>query len=94
MATQTVNEMKNYVLARSAEDEDFRDRLIADPKAVISEELGILVPEGFDIRVHEDSATTAHFILPPPPRLTEADLALVAGGGWLDGASDFGQGGP
>ena len=94
MATQTLSEMRDHVIARSAEDEDFRARLIADPKAVILEEFSVLIPEEFNVEVHEDSATTAHFILPPSSRLTEADLAMVAGAGWLDGASDFAEGGP
>ena len=69
-------------------------RLIADPKAVIMEEFSVPIPEEFNVEVHEDSATTAHFILPPSSRLTEADLAMVAGAGWLDRASDGGRGGP
>ena len=30
--------------------------------------------------VHEDSATTAHLVLPPSPKLTEAELAQISGG--------------
>ena len=87
MATQTMSEMKARILAKAAEDEDFRACLLDDPKAVISAELGVSIPEGFTVQVHEDDATTAHFVLPPSDRLTEADLAQVAGGGWLDNAS-------
>lgn len=94
MATRTISELRDQVIARSAEDEDFRARLIADPKAVILEELSIPIPEEFNVEVHEDNATTAHLILPPSPRLTEADLAMVAGAGWLDNAARGGQGGP
>ena len=32
------------------------------------------------MEVHEDSATTAHLVLPPSPKLTEAEMANVAGG--------------
>jgi len=78
----TLEEMKSQITTKSAEDEDFRDRLIADPKAVISEEFGVFVPDEFNVQVHEDSATTAHFILPPSARLTEADLTMVSGGDW------------
>ncbi|MCY4557898.1 MAG: NHLP leader peptide family RiPP precursor [Chloroflexi bacterium] len=82
MVTMTLEEMKSHILAKAADDVGFRDRLVADPKAVISEELGVIVPEDFNVQVHEDSATTTHFVLPPPSRLTEADLAMVAGGDW------------
>ena len=77
----TATEMKDQILNRAAEDGDFRARLIADPKAAISAELGKTIPEGFVVVVHEDSAATAHLVLPPSPELTEADLETVSGGG-------------
>ena len=76
----TATEMKDRILSRAAEDDDFRALLIADPKAAISDETGATIPEGFDIVVHEDSATAAHLVLPPSPVLTEAELETVAGG--------------
>ena len=77
----TATELKAQVLTRAAEDEEFRSRLIADPKAAIASEVGTTVPDGFDVVVHEDSATTAHLVLPPSPVLSEAEMATVAGGG-------------
>ena len=77
----TATEMKGRILNRAAEDSDFRALLIADPRAAISTELGATIPEGFGVVVHEDSATTAHLVLPPSPKLTEAELEAVAGGG-------------
>ena len=77
----TATEMKDRILSRADEDGDFRARLIADPRSAISAETGQTIPDGFDVMVHEDSATTAHLVLPPSPRLTEAELANVAGGG-------------
>ena len=61
----TATEMKAQILGRAAEDGDFRALLIADPKAAISSEVGTVIPEGFDVAVHEDSATTFHLVLPP-----------------------------
>ena len=77
----TATEMKDQILNRAAEDGEFRARLIADPKAAIASEVGTVVPDGFDVAVHEDSATAAHLVLSPSPRLTDAELAEVAGGG-------------
>ena len=79
----TATEMKTRILDRASEDGDFRAHLIADPKAAISSEIGMDIPEGFDVEVHEDGASTAHLVLPPSAELTEADLAMVAGGGNL-----------
>ena len=75
----TATELKDRILSRADEDSDFRALLIADPKAAIASEVGTVVPDGFDIVVHEDSATAAHLVLPPSPKLTEAELETVAG---------------
>ena len=76
----TATELKTQILNKAAEDNDFRALLIADPKAAIASEVGTAIPDGFDVVVHEDSATTAHLVLPPSPALTEAELETVAGG--------------
>ena len=76
----TATELKNRILSKADEDSDFRARLIADPRAAISTETGTALPDGFDVVVHEDSATTAHLVLPPSPKLTEADLEKATGG--------------
>ena len=74
----TATELKAGILSRAAEDGEFRARLIADPKAVIASEFGPAIPDGFDVAVHEDSATTLHLVLPLSPELTEAELVMVA----------------
>ena len=76
----TATELKDRILSKAADDGEFRARLIADPKAAISAETGQTIPDGFDLVVHEDSATTAHLVLPPSPKLTEAELETAAGG--------------
>ena len=76
----TATELKTKILTKAAEDGEFRTRLLTDPRATISTELGMTIPEGFDVAVHEDSGTTAHLVLPPSPALTEADLTAIAGG--------------
>ena len=76
----TATELKNRILSKADEDSDFRARLIADPRAAISAETGTALPDGFDVVVHEDSATTAHLVLPPSPKLTEANLEKATGG--------------
>ncbi len=75
----TATELKDRILSKAEEDGEFRARLIADPKAAISSEVGVAMPDGFDVAVHEDSATTAHLVLPASPKLSEAELETVAG---------------
>ena len=77
----TSTELKTRILGRAGEDADFRALLIADPKAAISAELGTTIPDEFDIVVHEDSATTAHLVLPVSFELTEGELETVTGAG-------------
>ena len=82
----TATEMRDQILSKAADDNDFRARLVADPRAAISAEIGANIPDEFSLSVHEDSATTAHLVLPPSPELTDAELAQVSGG--VDWASE------
>ena len=76
----TYNEMREQLLAKAAGDEDFRARLMGDAKAAIEEEVGFAVPDSVSVEVHENTETTAHLVLPPAARLTDADLEAVAAG--------------
>ena len=76
----TATDLRDRILSKAEENDDFRARLIDDPKAAISAEIGTAIPDGFDVAVHEDSASTVHLVLPPQPALTEAELEMVTGG--------------
>ncbi len=78
---QTAEEFHGYLRNKAVEDEEFRARLLADPKAVIEDELDLSIPDDFNIQVHEDNATTAHVVIPPSAALAEEDMRAVAGGG-------------
>ena len=81
---QTVEEFHDYVRNKAVENEEFRARLLADPKAVMEEELDLSIPDDFRIEVHEESANIAHLVLPPSAALAEEDMRAVSGGksGW------------
>ena len=40
--------MERTLVQRSLEDEDFRQRLLEDPKATVEQELGTQLPEGVE----------------------------------------------
>ena len=80
-----VTKLQARVVAKLKEDSGFRDRLRSDPKGAIARELGVAMPASLTLEVHEDSATTAHLILPRAEALSESELQAVAGG------SDFQQ---
>ena len=76
---RTISDMHIRIRNKANEDEGFWNRLIADPKSVISAVFGVFIPEEFNVQVHKESITAAHFVLPPSSRLTEEDMAKVAG---------------
>ncbi len=77
---ETPSGMRTKILGKASEDAGFRARLLDDPKGAIGQELGVAIPASLSIEVHEESATTAHLVLPPGSKLSEGDLRTVAGG--------------
>jgi hypothetical protein len=70
------------VVTRSWQDEAFKRRLVADPRAVLQEH-GLAVPDGKAVRVVEDTPETMHLVLPNKPieRMSDEQLAQLAGEG-------------
>ena len=56
--------MERTLVQRSLEDEEFRQRLLDDPKGTVEQELGTPLPEGVEVRVVEESADTIYLVLP------------------------------
>lgn len=64
------------IVARAWSDEDFKRRLLSEPRVVLAEH-GLEVPEGTEVRVVEDTAAVRHLTLPPSPEGELADEELV-----------------
>ena len=78
---KTAVEMQARLREKVATDEGFRGRLLADPKAVIGDEFGVEIPEGFTIHVHEESASEAHLVIPAPAQaLSDEEMKMASGG--------------
>jgi|SRR5215212_890032 len=79
-------EMEGRIIQRSLEDEDFRRRLLEDPRAAVEEELGTRLPEGVQVQAVEETAETIYLVLPSASplggdeELSDQDLEAVAGG--------------
>ena len=80
-------ELERTIVQRSLQDEEFRQRLLDDPKGTLEQELGSALPQGFEVRVVEESAETIYLVLPSASalgegggELSEEDLEAVAGG--------------
>ena len=69
------------VVARAWADPAYKQRLLADPAAVLAEQ-GVAVPAGVAVQVHEATPAVRHLVLPPPPsdKLDIDQLDQVAGG--------------
>ena len=74
-------QVRAHIAMKAAEDDDFRVRLIADPRTTVEAETGLRFPHDYRIHVHEETATAAHVVLPPKPELTQQQLDSIAGAG-------------
>ena len=73
-------EMRDRLIEKASEDDAFRSQLLSDPRVSIEDELGVKIPEGLSVQVHENTAQQVHLVLPPSPKLSEADLGAASGG--------------
>jgi hypothetical protein len=79
-------EMEQRLIQRSLEAEDFRQRLLENPRGAIEQELGSRLSEEVEVRVVEESAQTIYLVLPSASPLGEGSeisdqgLEEVAGG--------------
>ena len=82
-------EFERNLAIRAHEDEEFKQRLLTDPKSIYEEELGTQIPESFEVRVIEEEPNSLFMVLPRKSEepsaegeLSEEALEAIAGGGW------------
>ena len=80
-------ELERRLIQRSMEDEDFRRRLLDDPKGTLEQELGGRLPEGVEVRAVQESAQSIYLVLPLASavgegggEISDRELGEVAGG--------------
>ena len=56
-------EIERRLINRSLEEE-FRQRLLADPKGTVEQQIDSWLPESMELRVVEESAQTIYLVLP------------------------------
>jgi hypothetical protein len=86
----TRRELEERLVARAQADDGFRERLKADPRAVVSDEAGITVPESVTIEVLEETPEKGYLVIPVNrAELSDEELDAASGGGYAD-ASPYG----
>ena len=80
-------EFERRLIQRSMVEEDFRQRLLDDPKGTLEQELGTRLPEAVRVMAVEETADTIYLVLPfsspvggEGGELSDAALESVAGG--------------
>jgi hypothetical protein len=72
------------VIAKAWKDEKFKKELLGNPKAVISKEFGVRIPDNVNVKVLEEDANNLYMILPMKVpgegELSDEQLESVAGG--------------
>ena len=74
--------VREFLVGKATQDDEFRKALVADPLGTVTAELGIRLPDGIEVEVHEETHDSLHLVLPAPMEMTPADLAQVSGG-WV-----------
>lgn len=84
---QARQSIETKIIAKALEDEAFRQELLNNPntaKAEIEKDLGQKLPEGFQLRVLQETENMAYIVLPVTisanQELSEEQMEAVAGG--------------
>ena len=64
---------RSILISRASEDNDFRMRLLANPRKTIEDALGVTLDEDHPIYVHEESYRATHVVLPPRSKYSRAE---------------------
>ena len=81
-------EVERRLVQKSLQDEEFRQKLLDDPKGAVEQELGTRLPEEVRVVTVEESADTIYLVLPSASAvgegggsLSDEALEAVSGGG-------------
>ena len=86
LALKTRKDLEIHLITRALKDESFRAELIANPKAVIEQEIGSKLPDELEITVLEETEDTIYMVLPcnPYEGLSEEELKASLGMSYED----------
>jgi broad-specificity NMP kinase len=84
MSDETVSsrrDLEDKLVARAWADEQFRERLKADPHGAVAQETGITLPEAIEIEVLEETPEKGYLVIPVNRvEISEEQLEAASGG--------------
>ncbi|MCH9648187.1 MAG: NHLP leader peptide family RiPP precursor [Deltaproteobacteria bacterium] len=82
MQVESRGALQDFITNKAANDSQYRDALVANPKSLLAQHLGQELPEWLNVEVVEETANTFYLIAPhvPSDELADEDLEMVAGG--------------
>jgi hypothetical protein len=57
-------ELESRLLAKARKDAAFLEEMLKNPVAVTERELGVTLPEGMKIHIHQETPSELHFVMP------------------------------
>jgi len=81
LAVKTRKDLEVHLITRALKDEGFKHELLANPKALVEQELGTKLPEELEINVLEETEDTLYMVLPCNPYggMSEEELQASLG---------------
>lgn len=86
-STGRMSDIEAQLVSQAMQDAAFRDRLLANPKAVLAEQ-GLAIPENVQIQVLQETPNQYYLVLPvateatsaSTPALSDTELETISGG--------------
>ena len=79
--TMSREEIEKQIRERAAQDDHFREQLLANPKAVLKDAFKVDLPPDVEFLVVQETPSRFYLVLPVrSAELTDEELAHVAGG--------------
>ncbi|THF81671.1 NHLP leader peptide family RiPP precursor [Cohnella fermenti] len=63
----SVESLKVQIIKKAWEDPEFKQLLLADPQTALKQEFGVDIPEGVELKVVEETASSFYLVIPPEP---------------------------
>lgn len=68
-----IQTLKDQIIQKAWEDAEFKQQLIANPKAAVKEAFGVDVPDTIEVEVLEETANKFYLVIPQSPAVDPKD---------------------